>query len=202
MAVARHAACPHAVPGGRPVEDGLSSSRHRHPDVAALFLRLAYSYRDGRSGWEQFPDPRRRTVSDNAEAALADIRMVIDGYATAKELASVSSPVECTCGSRTDPTMAHATQARAGEIATTAFRQIEGAGHAALGPFQRQANKVYSSYRRSESHPQPATGARVTVWVTEGRPSSLRFPVAGQKLGPRTASNRRSAEQWRSPGKF
>jgi pimeloyl-ACP methyl ester carboxylesterase len=107
------------------------SSRRRYPEAAAAFLRFAYTYRDGGSAWDRFPEEWRQTVSDNAEAALNDIRIAIGGYPTTNELASVNSPVVCSCGSRSASTMVRVTRKLAGVIPTATFYRIEGAGHAA-----------------------------------------------------------------------
>jgi 3-oxoadipate enol-lactonase len=107
------------------------SSRGRYPEAAAAFLQFAYTTRDGESAWDRFPEEWRRTARDNAKAALADIRMAIGRYPSAKELAAVTSPVVCTCGSRSATTMVRVTQKLASVIPTASFRQIEGAGHAA-----------------------------------------------------------------------
>jgi pimeloyl-ACP methyl ester carboxylesterase len=114
------------------------SSRRRYPEAAAAFLRFAYGYRDGGSAWDRFPDEWRQAVSDNAQAALADIRIAIGSYPSAKELSGVSSSVVCSCGSRSAPTMVRVTRKLARVIPTGVFRQIDAAGHAA--PFDAPAN--------------------------------------------------------------
>lgn len=113
------------------------SSRHRYPDAAAAFLRFAYTYREGGSAWDRFPEEWRRTASDNARPALADIRIAIGAYPKATDLARVTRPVLCTCGSRSATTIVQVTHALAKAIPTASFRQIEGAGHAA--PFDAPA---------------------------------------------------------------
>jgi pimeloyl-ACP methyl ester carboxylesterase len=107
------------------------SSRHRYPEAAAAFLRFAYSYRDGGSAWDRFPDEWRQTVTDNAQAALADIRIAIGNYPTAGELSGIQSPVVCTCGSRSASKMVRVARKLAGVIPTGVFCQIDTAGHSA-----------------------------------------------------------------------
>lgn len=114
------------------------SSRRRYAEAAATFLRFAYSYRDGGSAWDRFPEEWRQAVADNARAALADIRIAIGGYPTSKELATVRSPVTCTCGSRSATTMVRVTRKLAAVVPTARFHQIEAAGHAA--PFDAPSN--------------------------------------------------------------
>lgn len=114
------------------------SSRRRYPEAAAAFLRFAYTYRDGESAWDQFPDEWQRIVSENAQASLDDIRIAIGNYPTAKEMATVGSLVVCTCGERSAKTMVTVTRSLARTIPNAAFRQIKGAGHAAA--FDAPAN--------------------------------------------------------------
>jgi pimeloyl-ACP methyl ester carboxylesterase len=113
------------------------SARGRYPEAAATFLRFAYTYRDGGSAWDRFPAEWRQTVSENARAALTDIRIAIGGYPSAKELAAVGTPVLCTCGSRSARPMLRVTKKLADVIPTGSFREIEAAGHAA--PFDAPA---------------------------------------------------------------
>jgi pimeloyl-ACP methyl ester carboxylesterase len=116
---------------------GWLASRGRHPEAAAAFLQFAYTYRDGGSAWDRFPDEWRRAVSENAQAALADIRIAIGGYPSARDLATVRPHVVCTCGSRSARTIVRVTKALADLIPAAEFRQVEGAGHAA--PFDAPA---------------------------------------------------------------
>jgi pimeloyl-ACP methyl ester carboxylesterase len=114
------------------------SSRGRYPEAAARFLRFAYTYRDGGSAWDRFPDEWRQTVAENARAALVDIRAAIGGYPSAEQLVEVTSPVVCSCGSRSAPTMVRVTRRLARAIPNATFQQIELAGHAA--PFDAPAD--------------------------------------------------------------
>jgi pimeloyl-ACP methyl ester carboxylesterase len=111
--------------------------RGRHSEAAAAFLRFAYTYRDGGSAWDRFSDEWRRALSENAQAALADIRIAIGEYPSAKDLASVRRHVVCSCGSRSAPTIVRVTKTLARVIPAAAFRQIDGVGHAA--PFDAPA---------------------------------------------------------------
>jgi 3-oxoadipate enol-lactonase len=107
------------------------AARGRHPDAAAAFLRFAYTYRDGGSAWDRFPDEWRRAVTENAQAALTDIRIAIGGYPSARQLAALERPVVCSCGQRSATTMLRVTRALTQSIPTAAFTQIPGAGHSA-----------------------------------------------------------------------
>jgi pimeloyl-ACP methyl ester carboxylesterase len=116
------------------------ASRGQHADAAATFLRFAYTYRDGGTAWDRFPAEWRSTAAENAEAALADIRIAIGAYPSAEALARVNKPVVCTCGERSAETMVRVTRSLARSIPTAAFRRIAGAGHAA--PFDAPENFV------------------------------------------------------------
>jgi pimeloyl-ACP methyl ester carboxylesterase len=110
---------------------GWLSARGRHPEAAAAFLKFAYTYRGGASAWDAFPAEWRDVVSENAQAALADIRIAIGGYPSARQLAAVERPVVCSCGERSAATIVHVTRALARAIPSATFVQIPGAGHAA-----------------------------------------------------------------------
>jgi pimeloyl-ACP methyl ester carboxylesterase len=116
------------------------AARGRHPAAAARFLRFAYTYRDGDSAWDAFPEAWRQTVSENARAALTDIRIAISGYPAAKELAAMRPPVFCTHGARSTKTMARVTRSLARAIPTARLTEIPEAGHAAA--FDAPANFV------------------------------------------------------------
>jgi pimeloyl-ACP methyl ester carboxylesterase len=114
------------------------NARGRHAAAAEAFLRFAYTYRYGGSSWDQFPDEWRRAASENAQSSLADIRMAIGKYPSARQLATVDRPVICSCGERSTSTIVRVTRELAKAIPTATFRQIPGAGHAA--PFDAPDN--------------------------------------------------------------
>ncbi len=64
---------------------GWLASRGRHSEAAAAFLRFAYTYRDGGTAWDAFPEEWRHFAHENATAALADIRTAIDSYPPPKD---------------------------------------------------------------------------------------------------------------------
>jgi 3-oxoadipate enol-lactonase len=119
---------------------GLLSLRGRHADAAEALLRTAYTYRDGGSAWDAFPEAWRRIGRENARAALADFRNSIVTYPSAKDLARVDVPVVCTYGARSPDSMARLVRSLAAAIPTATTRRIEGAGHAA--PFDAPSNFV------------------------------------------------------------
>jgi pimeloyl-ACP methyl ester carboxylesterase len=112
----------------------------RHVDAAVVLLRSAYSYRDGGSAWEAFPEEWRRAGRENAKAALADFLNSIGTYPAARELATVQVPVVCTYGARSPDGMVRLVRSLASAIPTARTKRIDGAGHAAL--FDAPANFV------------------------------------------------------------
>jgi pimeloyl-ACP methyl ester carboxylesterase len=119
---------------------GSLSLRRRYGDAAETLLRSAYTYRDGRSAWEAFPEEWRRAGRENAKAALADFRNSIADYPSAKDLTTVEVPVVCTYGARSPTSMIRLVRSLADAIPTARMRQIDGAGHAA--PFDAMSNFV------------------------------------------------------------
>jgi pimeloyl-ACP methyl ester carboxylesterase len=117
---------------------GSNLLRGRQTDAAEALLRAAYTYRDGGSAWDDFPEEWRRTGRENARAALADFRNSIGVYPSAKALATVEVPVVCTYGARSPNKMARLVRLLAQAIPTARARQIEGAGHAV--PFDAPEN--------------------------------------------------------------
>jgi pimeloyl-ACP methyl ester carboxylesterase len=114
------------------------AARGRHAEAAATFLRFAYTYRDGGSAWDAFPQEWRDAGTENARAALADIRIAVGAYPSAKELRRITTPVLCTCGERSSDTIVRVTRKLARVIPTATFHQIPHAGHAA--PFDAPAD--------------------------------------------------------------
>jgi pimeloyl-ACP methyl ester carboxylesterase len=110
---------------------GWLAARGRHSDAVAVFLRFAYSYRDGGSAWDEFPEEWRHTASDNAQAALADIRVAIGSYPSARQLGALARPVVCSYGERGARTLMTVARALGRAIPTATVKQIPAAGHAA-----------------------------------------------------------------------
>jgi pimeloyl-ACP methyl ester carboxylesterase len=109
---------------------GWLALRGHDADAAENFLRWAYAYREGGTAWEALPAEWRRAARDNAKAVLADIRIAIGSYPAPKKLATITSPVICAHGTRSDPTMARIARSLARAIPAASVREIEGAGHA------------------------------------------------------------------------
>ena len=105
--------------------------RGRNADAAELLLRTAYTYRDGTSAWDAFPEEWRRVGRENSRPALADFLNSIREYPRAAELAKVEIPVVCSYGSRSPDNMFRLVRALAAVIPTARTHRIEGAGHAA-----------------------------------------------------------------------
>ena len=112
----------------------------RQREAAEVLLRSAYSYRDGGSAWDAFPEEWRQAGRENARAALVDFRNSIGTYPSAADLATVKVPVVCSYGARSPDSMVRLVRLLAAAIPTARTRQIEGAGHAA--PFDATSNFV------------------------------------------------------------
>jgi 3-oxoadipate enol-lactonase len=119
---------------------GALALRGRRSDAAEALLRSAYTYRDGGSAWDAFPEEWRRVGRENARAALADFRNSIGTYPSATDLAKVEVPVVCSYGARSPKSMVALVRSLASAIHAAKTHQIEGAGHAA--PFDATANFV------------------------------------------------------------
>jgi pimeloyl-ACP methyl ester carboxylesterase len=110
---------------------GSFALRGRQADAAEALLRSAYTYRDGGTAWDSFPEEWRRAGRENARAALADFRNSIGTYPSASDLANVDLPVTCSFGARSPDSIARLVRSLAAAIPTATARRIEGAGHAA-----------------------------------------------------------------------
>jgi 3-oxoadipate enol-lactonase len=119
---------------------GWLAARGRHADAVAAFLRFAYSYRDGGTAWDAFPEEWRRAAAENAQAALVDFRIAVGGYPSAKELATVTRPVLCAYGARSNTPLVRVARSLARVIPTAHLTEIRGAAHAAA--FDAPANFV------------------------------------------------------------
>jgi pimeloyl-ACP methyl ester carboxylesterase len=114
--------------------------RRRHRDAAEALLRSAYTYRDGETAWDAFPEEWRRVGRENAKAALADFRNSIGTYPSPTDLSTVEVPVVCSYGARSPDSMFRLVRSLASAIPTATTHRIEGAGHAA--PFDAPTNFV------------------------------------------------------------
>lgn len=132
---------------------GWLAMRGRHGDAAETLLRAAYSYRDGGTAWDAFPEAWRRIGRDNARAALRDFRNSIGTYPSRTDLAILQVPVVCTYGARSPDNIVRLTRSLAAAIPTATTRRIDGAGHAA--PFDATSNFVQVI---AETITQVATG--------------------------------------------
>ena len=114
--------------------------RGRQADAAEVLLRAAYTYRDGGSAWDAFPEEWRQAGRENADATLRDLVSSIGNYPSASDLATVRVPVVCTHGSRSPEFMIRLTRSLASAIPTARTNVIEGAAHAA--PFDATTDFV------------------------------------------------------------
>jgi pimeloyl-ACP methyl ester carboxylesterase len=114
--------------------------RGRHGDAAETLLRAAYTYRDGGTAWDAFPEEWRRIARENARPALLDFRNSVGNYPSAADLANVAVPVVCSYGARSPNSIIRLTRSLAAAIPTARTHEIEGAGHAA--PFDATSTFV------------------------------------------------------------
>jgi pimeloyl-ACP methyl ester carboxylesterase len=119
---------------------GSSVLRGRPSDAAEALLRSAYSYREGGTAWDAFPEEWRRAGRENAKATLWDFLTTIGNHPTAKDLATINVPVVCSYGARSPDFMVRCTGSFAAAIPRARVHRIEGAAHAA--PFDATDNFV------------------------------------------------------------
>src|SRR5512142_1521286 len=58
-----------------------------YPQAAETLLRWVYSYRDGGSAWDAFPEPWRRIARENGRPVVADLKHSMGGYPRGRDLA-------------------------------------------------------------------------------------------------------------------
>ena len=129
----------------------------REQDAGEALLRGAYTYRDGGSAWDAFPEEWRQAGRENARAALADFRHSIGDYPSARDLGGIKVPVVCTYGARSPHSLFQVARSLLAAIPTARLHRIEGAGHAA--PFDATSAFVQVIADAMASLPQeiPAT---------------------------------------------
>jgi pimeloyl-ACP methyl ester carboxylesterase len=128
----------------------------RRGDATDALLRAAYTYRDGGSAWDAFPEEWRRVGRENAAAALAGLRNSIGNYPSAAELATIRVPVVCSYGALSPDSMGRFARSLAAAIPGARTHRIDGAGHAA--PFDAPAGfvQLIADTARSTSDWRPA----------------------------------------------
>jgi pimeloyl-ACP methyl ester carboxylesterase len=120
--------------------------------ASSTLLRYVYSYRDGGSAWDAFPEQWRQTARENGRSVVADLKSTMGGYPRAQDLAKITSPVVCTYGSRSRGYMRSITRSLAQAIPTATVREIDGTAHAV--PFDAPDNfaqVITETIRPSES---------------------------------------------------
>jgi pimeloyl-ACP methyl ester carboxylesterase len=138
--------------------------RGRHPQAAETLLRWVYSYRDGGSAWDAFPEAWRQTARENGRAVVADLKNSMGSYPSGQDLATITAPVVCTYGSRSRSYMRPLTRSLARAIPTATVREIDGTAHAvpfdAPGAFaQVIAGTMHQSESRSGTRRCPPVDA-------------------------------------------
>jgi pimeloyl-ACP methyl ester carboxylesterase len=132
--------------------------RGHYPQAAETLLRWVYSYRDGGSAWDSFPEQWRQTARENGRSVVADLKSSMGGYPRAQDLATITAPVVCTYGSRSRSYMRPLTRSLAQAIPTATVRQIAGTAHAvpfdAPGKFAQVIAEATRSSESSANHPR------------------------------------------------
>jgi pimeloyl-ACP methyl ester carboxylesterase len=132
--------------------------RGHYPQAAETLLRWVYSYRDGGSAWDAFPEAWRQTARENGRSVIADLKSSMGGYPRAKDLARIAAPVVCTYGSRSRSYMRPLTRSLARAIPTATVREIDGTAHAvpfdAPGKFAQIIVEAMRSSESSANHPR------------------------------------------------
>ena len=133
--------------------------RGRYPEAAETLLRWVYSYRDGGSAWDAFPEQWRQIAGENGRSVVADLKSSMGGYPRAQDLGTISAPGVCTYGSRSRSYMRPLTRSLAQAIPTASVREIDGTAHAV--PFDAPGNfaRVITETMRS-SEVRSGSGAR------------------------------------------
>jgi pimeloyl-ACP methyl ester carboxylesterase len=115
--------------------------RGRYGEAAETLLRWVYSYRDGGSAWDAFPEAWRQIARENGESVIADLKSSMGSYPRAQDLAAITAPIVYTYGSRSRGYMRPLTRSLAQAIPTASVRVIDGTAHAvpfdAPGAFAR-----------------------------------------------------------------
>jgi pimeloyl-ACP methyl ester carboxylesterase len=104
--------------------------RGRYPEAAETLLRWVYSYRDGGTAWDAFPEQWRQTARGNGRSVVADLKSSMGGYPRVTALATITAPVVCTYGSRSRGYMRAVTRSLAKAVPTATVREIGGTAHA------------------------------------------------------------------------
>jgi pimeloyl-ACP methyl ester carboxylesterase len=123
--------------------------RGHHGDAADALLRSAYSYRDGGTAWDAFPEEWRRVARENGRSAVADFRNSVGTYPSAAELATINVPVACSYGARSPDFMVRLVRSLAAEIPKATTEEIQGAGHAAPFDATREFVQLVSDVIRT-----------------------------------------------------
>jgi pimeloyl-ACP methyl ester carboxylesterase len=135
--------------------------RGRYPDAAETLLRWVYSYRDGGSAWDAFPEAWRQTARENGRSVVADLKSSMGGYPRGQDLATITAPVVCTYGSRSRNYMRPLTRSLARAIPTASVREIGGTAHAV--PFDAPGNFaqiITQAIRSAEARPDAGAPTR------------------------------------------
>lgn len=157
------------------------AARGRDVEATEVLLRYVYSYREGGSAWDAFPEAWRRTARQNGKSVVADLRATLGSYPSAATLATLTTPVVCTYGSRSRRYMRSITRSLAASIPSATVREIDGAAHAVPYDAPRGFAQVIADAIRSSELPS----------------GHGRYLSSGRSTGP---ANLRGASAFKGPG--
>ena len=158
--------------------------------AAEVLLRYVYSYRDGGTAWDAFPDEWRQVARTNGRAVIADLHATLGSYPAARELVRIRTPVVCTYGTRSGYYMHATTRALADAIPTATLCEVAGAAHAA--PFDAPTHFT-DVIVRAATTTAPAPQSRSLSTAPTGPPDD-RLPGASAFRQP--PYRRRPGQAW------
>jgi pimeloyl-ACP methyl ester carboxylesterase len=98
--------------------------------ASETFLRWAFRYTSGGTGYDRIPDGARETVVNNGAPNMAEFAWATGEHLTKEEVAGIGCPVVCLAGELSDRSLARATRYLAGLVSQAEVRPIAGGGHA------------------------------------------------------------------------
>lgn len=106
-------------------------SRVRDDRAASeAFLRWAFRYTSGGTGYDRLPESLRAEMLDNGPASMADLAAGTGEQLTKDQLSAIACPVVCVTGELSDRIFGRATEYIAGLVPSARVQRIREAGHA------------------------------------------------------------------------
>lgn len=98
--------------------------------ASETFLRWAFRYTSGGSGYDRLPEALRGEMLDNGSASMADLAAGTGEELTKEQLSAIACPVVCVTGELSDRIFVRATDYIAELLPNARVRRIPEAGHA------------------------------------------------------------------------